>query len=196
MWSTIRARALLLIIVASCAEHRDPREIADDQEARFQDIVGGSLIASPSEEKLRRDRALAITLADTLSALPGVDRARVHLSLADKSLASRDRNARSKAAILIVPGASPPPAEERVKHLAQAAVPGLEGGDVAVFFTRPEKRPRQTVFIGPIEVVSTSATKLKVLMSALLGLLLVMGAGLVIAGYRLRKRRKDAQKGV
>ena len=184
-------RALFCLLVVSCGEYRDASEEMSDKDRRVQDLMGGSLLSSPSEEKLIRDRVLALTLARTLEQLEGVERARVHLNLADKSLASRDRDGKSKAAVLIVHGKGARPDEEKLGRLTVAAVPGLDKEHVALFFTPAEKQPIQTVFVGPIEVAKRSHTKAKLILGGLIGLCLLMAVGLIMAGYRLRKIRKS-----
>ena len=164
MWSPIHARALLAFLIISCGEYRDTPQERGGNDQSFKDVIGGSLLSSPTEEKLRRDHALALTLASTLEQLEGVERARVHLNLADRSLASRNRDAESQAAVLIVQGRGSPPEKEEIKRLTVAAVPGLEkeqcpqnritGGEWSpqrrTVFPRPFQRLRPTIVLSRV----------------------------------------------
>ncbi|MDJ0764628.1 MAG: hypothetical protein QNJ97_16740 [Myxococcota bacterium] len=151
--------------------------------------TGDSLLPSPGHETLKRSRLLAKDLSDTIERLEGVAEARVHLDLADRSLFSRRPEAKSSAAILIRRNNAAKPTQETIKELVAAAVSDVDPNAVRVFFAQSTTHPLKTVFIGPIEVAETSATRAKLWFGGLIGLSLVLAAGLVFAGIKLRASR-------
>jgi type III secretory pathway lipoprotein EscJ len=170
-----------------CADERK----AGDEQPGIEQLLGGSLLPSPGDERLRREHALAGELARTLEQLKGVLRARVHLSLADKSILSRRKISESSAAILIRRDEQDGgPELEEIRSLIVAAVPGLSKSRIEVFFTGSPSATYKTVFVGPIEVVESSATAARWCIGVLLVLCLILGLGLVLAGLTIRERRR------
>ncbi|MFO8070749.1 MAG: hypothetical protein R6V85_02635 [Polyangia bacterium] len=153
--------------------------------------LGGSLIPSPAERHLRRERLLAADLADTIEKLWKVEAARVHLELADRSLWSRDRDAGSSAAVVLRVAKGAAPREERIRELAAAAIGELEPESVEVFVAeQPGVKAVETQRVGPLRVAADSATATRALLGALLAACLLLAGALIHAGLRLRKLRR------
>jgi type III secretory pathway lipoprotein EscJ len=179
-----------LLLASSCAESAPAAEEACAPQPGVEELLSGSLIPGPDEEKLRREHARAGELARTLSRLPGVEDARVHLSLADRSLLSRDPEAESRAAVVLrFSGRGDPPAADQVRAIAAAAIGGLEAEQVEVFATGIGSAGEETVRVGPIEVAAGSAGTARAVLGGLLGVCLLLAAGLIYAGWRLRRMR-------
>jgi type III secretory pathway lipoprotein EscJ len=179
------------LFAAACGSA--PSEGRDEPAAQpgVEELLTGSFLPGPDEERTRLEHALAGELARTLGDLGGVAEARVHLSLADRSLLSRDRQAESKAAIVIRPsGRGDPPPADRLRAIAAAAVRGLSTERVEVFYTQGGPQPLETVRVGPLEVAAGSATVARAVLGGLLGVCLVLAAGLIYAGIRLRRMRR------
>ncbi|MCP4599694.1 MAG: hypothetical protein GY847_04005 [Proteobacteria bacterium] len=192
----IAARLSIAAIIAwislACGQMGDLNQGSSQKEPPgMEALLGDSFLPSPSEEQLKKEHALAAELARTIERLDGVDEARVHLNLADRSLLARDRRTDSRAAILIRRGHKTGLDETEVRSLAAAAISGLEPDKVKVFFSGPSKPPISTIFIGPIEVAESSAVALKLCLGSLLGLCLILALTLVVAGLKLRGLRRS-----
>lgn len=181
---------LLAILIAGCRGAVAPPAPASAEQPGVESLLGGSLVPSYEEDKLRRTQAMAGELARTLEKLDGVEEARVHLNLPDKSLLSKDKTVESGAAILVRRNSTAGPDEAMIRDLAVAAVPGLDRSKVSVFFSGAQKRVEKTVLVGPIEVASSSAETARVLIGGLLVACLLMASGLVVAGFMLRSQRR------
>ena len=162
-----------------------------DGQPGVEQLLGGSLIPGREEERMLREHALAGELARTIERLEGVEEARVHLSLADRSLLSRDQEAEPAAAIVVwaTTGAAPPP-EQRLRELTAAVVPGLRPAAVQVFVSRADAPSPELVVVGPLEVAAASADRARVVLGALLATCLLLACGLIYAGARLRRLRR------
>ena len=181
-----------LLLVSSCSASDPPRQEPAEQQPGVEELLSGSLIPGPDEEKLRREHAQAGELARTLSRLTGVADARVHLSLADRSLLSRDREAESEAVVVLhTSGQGDPPSEARIRDIAAAAIGGLEAAQVEVFFVEAGQAAQETVRVGPIEVAAGSASTARAILGGLLGVCLLLAAGLIYAGIKLRRTRRE-----
>ncbi|MBW2278084.1 MAG: hypothetical protein JRF63_11355 [Deltaproteobacteria bacterium] len=178
------------LLASSCASGGSVEEPLQERQPGVEELLSGSLIPSPDEERIKHEHALGGELARTLAELPGVTDARVHLSLADRSLLSRDREVESKAAIVIrVNRQGDPPNADRVSAIAAAAVRGLAAEHVEVFFTEDAVEPVETVHVGPIEVAAESAATARAILGGLLGVCLLLAAGLIYAGIKIRRLR-------
>jgi type III secretory pathway lipoprotein EscJ len=156
-----------------------------------EELLSGSFIPGPDEERTRREHALGGELARTIREIEGIDEARVHLSLADRSLLSRDKVASSTAAILIrTSREETAPDQERIRTLAAAAIQGLESDQVKIFVTGPSAPPVETVWVGPLEVAAGSAGAARAVLGGLLGVCILLAVGLIVAGIRLRRLRR------
>jgi type III secretory pathway lipoprotein EscJ len=187
------AQVALLFAAMACQENVPAKDGGDQADNSFESELGDSLIPSPADEKLKRDRALGLELARTLERLDGVAEARVHLNLADKSILSRDREKKSKAAILVKRSQKTGPDESTVRNLAAASISDLEPGDISVFFSGPSTLETKTALIGPIEVTEQTVKKAKLIIGGLLILCLVLAVGLVAAGIKLKRLKGRSQ---
>lgn len=183
--------ALGLSLAAACSPSSSEGRAEPAAQPGVEELLSGSFVPGPDEERTRLEHALAGELARTLGELGGVADARVHLSLADRSLLSRDRRAESKAAVVIRPsGQGDSPSADRIRSIAAAAVRGLEAERVEVFFSRSDQAPVEVVEVGPLRVAAESATAARVVLGGLLGVCLILAAGLIYAGLKLRRMRR------
>ncbi|MCP4197666.1 MAG: hypothetical protein GY762_11005 [Proteobacteria bacterium] len=180
---------VVLLLAVSCTSAVRPEKLADTEQPGVDELLGKSFLPNQQDEKLLREHAMAGELARSIGELDGVDQARVHLTLADRSIFSRDRKAETKLAVLVrrSPGARPDAAT--VTALAVAAIPGLEADGVHVFFSGPENAVQKTAFVGPVEVVSSSVGTAKAWFGGLLALCAFLALGVIGAGLKLRKTR-------
>ncbi len=179
----------LLLVVSSCSPTARSDTPQDTVQSGVDTLLGKSFLPSPKDDKLLREHAMAGELARTISELDGVDRARVHLTLADRSVFSPDPDAETKVVVLARRSAIANPDEAAIRGIVKAAIPGLQADRVRVFYSGPEKAVQKTVFIGPIEVVSSSATEAKIWFGGLLACCCLLALGLIGAGLKLRRMR-------
>jgi type III secretory pathway lipoprotein EscJ len=159
-----------------------------------EQLLGGSLIPGRTEERTLREHALAGELARTLEQLDGVAAARVHLSLADRSLLAVAPGTVTSAAVVVRSTTSrPAPDPRRIRELAAAAIPGLEPDAVRVFVSSTAPAPVELVDLGPFQVTAATAGRARGLVGGLLAVCLVLAGGLIFAGFRLRRLRRGAQ---
>ncbi len=150
-----------------------------------------SFIPSHDETKRRRERELGNALAQTIEKFTGADDVDVHLSLADRSLLSANPAIETSCAILINSGAQQPD-QAAIKELAVAAIPGLAPARVKLFFSTRTPTVLETQFVGPIEVAQPSVMVAKIALGGLLSACLILAAGLIYAGLRLRRMRRGS----
>lgn len=142
------------------------------------------------ERQARLERELARELEVTLRTAPGVEQARVHLTLpAPPPLVSPSPAPEAaKAFVLIQHGSSPSPwVEGQVQRLVAAAVPGLDAQRITVVQHLVPPEPASPgdrietawVQVGPLRVEQKSARLLRVLLGAgsAAGVLLVLLVG-------------------
>ncbi len=179
-----------LFLLFSCSNEHAPCDDVFVDQPGIEEILSGSLIPGHDEQKIRKEHALAGELARTLQTIEGVEQARVHLALADKSLLSRDPNAKSSAVVVarVKENGGPVPAE--IKRVITAAVDRLKKENVEVFLSKVKAPEKKLVKVGPIEVVESSAAAARGLFAALLIACVVLAVGLVFAGWRLRQIRR------
>jgi type III secretory pathway lipoprotein EscJ len=188
----MRSSLLALLLLASCQGDPVCPEPSAARQPGAEEILSGSLLPGRDEQLLRREHALAGEIAGTLASLPGVADARVHLSLADRSVLSRDRQARSGAAVILVTDGAGGPGEGDVRRILTAAIPGLEGGDIEVLSRPAADAGTELVEVGPLTVHRRSAGLARGLMAGLLIACLALAAGLVFAGLRIRRLKEPA----
>jgi type III secretory pathway lipoprotein EscJ len=181
------------LFIVTCADKGEaPVSWPVPRDERFEELVTGSLFSTHDETQLLRNHALAKEIERTLEHLDGVAHARVHLNMKDDSPLSRSKVDEGRAAVLIV-AAGRGPDEAKIKRFAEAAVPGLEQDNVAVFINRPRPAAKTMTFVGPFEVATSSARQLRGALGGLLGLTLLMALALIAAGYRIRKLRRPGR---
>ena len=185
-----RAITVLLCVIASCCGTRDDQPPVVRLQPGVEELLSGSLIPGHDEDKLLREHALAGELCETIREIPFVAAARVHLTLADRSLLSRDRKAEATAAVLVRTNGPAPSLDRQLVELACAAIEGLESRNVKVFVTQEKVPVTRTEFVGPIEVASSSVSAARAIIGALLGACILLAAGLIFAGIKLRRRRR------
>ncbi len=188
------SQARLNWIIASlflfgCTEYREPFP-ENSIESSTDENVETSLFASAEEIKSHRERLMSTEIARTLKNLPGVRNARVHLSLADRSILSGTPPAESKAAILIVQDGDPGQSDAELRAFVTAAVPGLRPENIHITFSRIPSQTPSLTNVACFQVASESATRLRLTLGGLLGICLVCASLLIVAGIRLRKGRK------
>jgi type III secretion protein J len=158
-----------------------------------------SLIPSPTEERVRLQRATAGQLERSLMAMDHVVDARVHLVLPVREplLGRQHEPAPPQAAVLIVfrpnVDGGMPVDIEAARQLVTAAVAGLAADDVTVVTTPREvemlgDNPELSQ-IGPLVVTSSTRRSLQLLLGSLGGLILVLSAVIVML---VAKRRRPA----
>ena len=175
-----------------CNPERAPGRESARSQGGFEGRFGGSLFRSQAEEKALLENATGSQLAETIENLPGVAKARVHLSLATDSIFARPGEKESKAAIWVQAIRTERiPSEGEIRKLVAASVAGLNPDQIAIFLSPPKKTETETVYIGPVEVVKSSASKARLVVGGLLILCIVMSACLILAGIRIRALRRN-----
>ena len=188
--------AIVPCVIIACCGTQDDRSQVVRLQPGVEELLSGSLIPGHDEDKLLREHALAGELCETIREIPFVAAARVHLTLADRSLLSRDRKAEATAAVLVRTNGPAPFLDRQIAELACAAVEGLEPRNVKVFVTQEKVPVTRTEFVGPIEVASSSVSTARAIIGALLGACILLAAGLIFAGIKLRRRRRSRDRDV
>ena len=185
---------ILFILVLGCNLERAPERENTRRQNKFESRFGSSLFKSQAEEKALLENAAGSRLAETIENLPGVEKARVHLSLATDSIFARPGEKESKAAILVQTiQTERTPSEGEIRKLVAASVAGLTPDQITIFLSPPKKTERKTVYIGPVEVVESSAPKARLFVGGLLILCIVMAVCLILAGIRIRALKRNDQ---
>jgi type III secretory pathway lipoprotein EscJ len=185
---------ILFVLVLGCNLERAPKRENARSQSEFENRLGSSLFKSQAEEKALLENAASSRLAQTIEKLPGVGKARVHLSLATDSIFARPGEKESKAAILVQTiQTERAPSEGEIRKLVAASVAGLNPDQIEIFLSPTKKNEPQTVYIGPVEVVKSSAPKARLVVGGLLLLCIVMAVGLILAGIRIRALKRNDQ---
>ena len=153
----------------------------------FAALLGGGLVPSPEDERLERERAVAAEISKTLELIPGVAAARVHVRLAERGLLARGP-AKPQAVAVIRAGAERPD-EKTIRDVLVAAVPGAAPEDVRVFIVPGDASVAALVRVGPLEVSRATAGLTRVVLIMALAAIVVLAAGLILAGLGLRRLR-------
>lgn len=185
---------ILIVLMLGCHSEIAPERGRARSQSGFESGLGSSLFRSQAEEKALLENAAGSRLAQTIEKLPGVEKARVHLSLATDSIFARPGEKESRAAILVQTiGTERLPSEGDIRKLIAASVAGLNPDQIAIFFSPSKKTEIKTVHIGPVEVVASSASKARLVLGGLLILCIVMAVCLILAGIRIRTLRRNNQ---
>ena len=148
--------------------------------------AGGSLVPTPTEERVRYQAALSGELARLLEKLDGVAEAQVILSDTgrDPLTVSLDPAApveapRAAVVLRLLPGAAAPPVAD-VQKLVAAASPGIsaESVTVALASTRPAPAPPALAHVGPFAVAASSRAGL--VATFVVGLVAVSGLAVLV----------------
>jgi len=170
--------------------------LAGDSDSALDD---GPLIPTRSEQQQRASRVLALDLARSIELLPGVLRARVHLTLPATDAALMDLNtptrpAAPSAAVLLLRASNAVGVAEPVRTLMTAAVPGLTPQTIALIETvqaQPGVRCAPLARVGPVGVTRASVHTLKVWLGISLAAHMVLASALLFV--LTRKRYRGAQ---
>lgn len=102
--------------------------------AGYEALEGTGIGRSPEVERMMLKRVLEEQLATTLTHLDGVDQARVHITMAERTLlATRGRRAEAGVQLTLTPGWRLSERQLRgIVHLVAASVPNLAPEDVAI----------------------------------------------------------------
>ncbi|MCO7227011.1 type III secretion system inner membrane ring lipoprotein SctJ [Pleionea sp. CnH1-48] len=151
------------------------------------------LISSPTEEKARFNYALSQQLAETLSQIDGVVKARVHLALEQNS-ETKDVAESSSASVFIkyLPSKPIDDSISQIKQLVGSSIPGLAFNKVSVATfpaTDMEVNNNAPQFGNVLSVVVAkgSETKLWVMLSILVALLLAAIGAAAFLAVRIQK---------
>lgn len=155
----------------------------------------GPLVPSRQSELQRLAREQAFELARSLELLPGVRRARVHLSLPLPSSSLIDPQAAPdgptpSAAVLLLLDARSPQLLEKVRALLSGAVPGLSDAGIRIVETlraRPAQSCAELLRIGPVSVTRASAGSLKLWLGGALAADMLLAAALLFVLNRSRR---------
>jgi type III secretory pathway lipoprotein EscJ len=154
-------------------------------------LLGASLVPSVDDERLDRERTVGGEIAKTLELVPGVTAARVHVRLAERGLLAR--GAAEPGAVAVVRFSEPRPDEAQLREILAAAVPGAEASAIEVVLVPdPSAAAIELARVGPIEVTRATAGLARAIFIAALIAIVVLAAGLIFAGLRLRRERKHS----
>lgn len=156
-------------------------------------IVSGALVPSLEDERFERERTVAAEIGKTLELVPGVIAARVHVRLAERGLLARADAEPGATAVVRVGGTGPDAA--MLRDVVAAAVPGASPEDVRVFVVREEDAAGVLVRVGPLEVSRATAGMTRAVLVIALVAIVVLAAGLIAAGIRLRRLRRESGYG-
>jgi len=154
------------------------------REGMAQVFASGSMVPTPTEERLRESHLLAEQAVLALEQLEGVAGARVQLSLPAPLRGARERPpAKASALVKVRPGALPEviPMRGDIQELVAGGVDGLSAADVAVVI--------QELQAPPLPVASGESRFEQVRRLVAPGLLLV---GLLACGIWMARRRSAA----
>jgi len=160
----------------------------------FADVLGDpALVPTPVEERDRRALALAGELARTIEQLPGVARARVHLSPPEPRPALDAPPAAWRASIVVQRRAGQPAVDDgALRSLMQGAVHPLPAANVAILQTEAVAARRAVwTRLGPFTVAERDAPALRALLAGALALS-ALSALLSIAVVAARRRVRGA----
>ena len=157
-------------------------------------IFGGALVPSVEDERLERERTFAAEVGKTLELVPGVIAARVHVRLAERGLLARSAAETGATAVVRVRGTGPLDAA-MLRDVVAAAVPGASPEEVRVFVVREEDAAGALVRVGPLEVSRATAGMTRAVLIIALVAIVVLAAGLIAAGIRLRRLRRESGYG-
>jgi len=118
-----------------------------------------------------------------------VTAARVHVRLAEKGLLVRGPE--EPGAVAVVRVGPRGPDEGMLLEILVAAVPGATPADVRVFVVTENADPVALTRVGPIEVTRATAGLTRVVLVVALAVIVVLAAGLIVAGLRLRRLRRE-----
>jgi type III secretion protein J len=168
----------------------------------FSEVFGSrGLIPTPSEDRMRIQRATAEELERSLMAMAGVVDARVHLVLpAVDRLGSRSQGTTPRAGVLLVyqpdENNDNPINTDACQRLVAGAIDRLDPNSVVVITTprvvHVAEADAGLVSLGPITVSAGSQRTLQLILGVLSSLVLLLGAALIITLARRRQPSASA----
>jgi flagellar biosynthesis/type III secretory pathway M-ring protein FliF/YscJ len=183
--NSVEAALGALTTQAAPWQHDD--DVADD----------APLVPTQSDQQLRAGRALGRDLARSIELLPGVLRARVHVSFPAPNLSLADPNgpvasAPSVAILLLLTAAHTRAVDEQVRTLVAGAVPGLPASAIAIVETvqsASSTHCAELARIGPVSVTRTSERTLKAWLGIALSVHMLLAATLLFSLSRPRRKQ-------
>jgi type III secretion protein J len=156
------------------------------------------LVPTKSDQQLRSGRALGRDLARSIELLPGVLRARVHVSFPSPNLTLEDpagpaQPAPSVSVLLLLTAAARSGAlDDQVRTLIAGAVPGVAASAIAVVESvqggGAAVSCAELARIGPISVTRASETTLRAWLALALGLNMLLAAAVLFVLTRARRK--------
>lgn len=168
-------------------------ELPRRRSENVQQGLGGSLLPSRNQDRLRVARALGASLETSLESVDRVLQASVHVSLPERRSALDSPPASARASVLLrFRGLAPPLEPNEIRRLVSGAVEHLEEGAVAVVLKRaPEPpspaRPARARF-GPVETTTESLPWLRALTAAIASLNAAMATLLWFVWRRWKRK--------
>jgi type III secretion protein J len=159
------------------------------------DAVGkGALVPSEAAEHAQLVAGLEGDLERTLDGVDGVLRARVHLSVPERSALRDLPTQRGTASVLLEHrGSTPPLSADSVQRLVAGAVAGMMPTDVNVVLLSRAAPPAPTGgelgHVGPIAVARTSLRDLQGALVALVALVAALATATLVLYARLTRAR-------
>lgn len=155
----------------------------------------GGLVPTATEERARLVAAIGGELARTIERIDGVVDARVHVALPEPREILLDETPPSSRASVLVKHRidHAPPDVESIRAIVAGAVPSMDPASVAVLTVVAEPPPERSALthVGPFSVTRGSATLLKGVLVANLGLHVLL-ASLLVAVLRRHPRPRRA----
>lgn len=164
----------------------------DPDQPGFADVLGEPpLVPTPAEERDRRAIALAGELARTIEQLPGVARARVHLSPPSPRPALDAPPATWRASVVVQRRAGRPALDEAsLRSLLQGAVDPLPATQIAIVQTEADAaRQPEWARLGPFTVAKRDLPALRATLAGALALNVL--SALLLVAILARKRARD-----
>jgi type III secretion protein J len=151
--------------------------------------AGTGLLPTPSDERARWLAAASSELARSLSRLPGVLDARVHVAAPRDAQALDDPPPPRQASVVLQVAEAATFDDAAVQRLVAAAIDGLDAAQVEVVRVTAQARkaqPVRLVQVGPADVSAESAPALRTLLVVALVLEIVLAGALVVV-WRSRR---------
>ena len=174
-----------LVACSGAADDRSPSPKKND--ARPDDSLG--LFPDHEDKQTFRERTLAADLKDALEQIPGVTSARVFVTLQDKTILSKDRDAPSTAAVLLRTDGSEKTAATKAQTLCAAAIPGIEEAGCRVVEVVEQESENSLVWIGPVQVAASSRTTAVGIAAGVLITNILLATALIFLGLKRRLGR-------
>jgi type III secretory pathway lipoprotein EscJ len=155
------------------------------------------LVPTKSDQQLRAGRALGRDLARSIELLPGVLRARVHVSFPAPSMTLEDpagppQPAPSVAVLLLLTAAARSSAlDDQVRTLVAGAVPGRAASAIAIVASVQGGAAvgcAELARIGPVSVTRNSESTLKAWLALALSVHMLLAAALLFVLTRARRK--------